>query len=150
MAQLAVESQAAGGGVRVGVQPWSKNWNLVLIIFNLSGTIIITTAPTFALGYNRDRTIKLHDCEHFSTLGLLFFGLFLCWLEITHIFQVVVLSLHIEVFVTVITVRVKQRQPPEYSLVTEADVELGLGGDLALEVRYLDLGSEIKIMSGFL
>ena len=50
-----------------------------------------------------------------------------------------VLSLQIEVFVTGITVKVKQCEPPEDGLVTEADVELGLGGDIALEVRYLDL-----------
>ena len=50
-----------------------------------------------------------------------------------------VLSLQTEVFITGVTVRVKQCQPPEDGLVTEADVELGLGGDIALEVRYLDL-----------
>ena len=50
-----------------------------------------------------------------------------------------VLSLQIEVFVTGITVKVKQCEPPEDGLVTEADVELGLGRDLALEVRYFDL-----------
>ena len=50
-----------------------------------------------------------------------------------------VLSLRAEVFITGGAVGVEQREPPEDGLVTEADVELGLGGDLALEVRYLDL-----------
>ena len=50
-----------------------------------------------------------------------------------------VLSLQIEILITGVTVRVEQCQPSEDGLVTEADVELGLGGDIALEVRYLDL-----------
>ena len=50
-----------------------------------------------------------------------------------------VLPLRTEVFITGGAVRVEQREPPEDGLVTEADVELGLGGDLALEVGYLDL-----------
>ena len=50
-----------------------------------------------------------------------------------------VLPLRTEVFITGVAVGVEQREPPEDGLVTEADVELGLGGDLALEVRYLDL-----------
>ena len=99
----------------------------------------VIAAPTFALGHNRDRAVKLHDCKHFPP-GLLFFGVpLLCRLEITHTFQVVVLSLQTEVAVTGVPVRVEKSQPPEDGLVTEADVELGLGGDLALEVRYFDL-----------
>ena len=50
-----------------------------------------------------------------------------------------VLSLRAEVFLTGVAVGVEQREPPEDGLVTEADVELGLGSDLALEVGYLDL-----------
>ena len=50
-----------------------------------------------------------------------------------------VLSLRAEVFITGVAVGIEQREPPEDGLVTEADVELGLGGDLALEVGYLDL-----------
>ena len=50
-----------------------------------------------------------------------------------------VLPLQTEVFITGVAVGVEQREPPEDGLVTEADVELGLGGDLALEVGYLDL-----------
>ena len=50
-----------------------------------------------------------------------------------------VLSLRAEVFLTGVAVGVEQREPPEDGLVTEADVELGLGGDVTLEVRYLDL-----------
>ena len=50
-----------------------------------------------------------------------------------------VLSLRAEVFITGVAVGIEQREPPEDGLVTEADVELGLGGDVTLEVRYLDL-----------
>ena len=50
-----------------------------------------------------------------------------------------VLPVQIEVFITGLAFGVEQREPPEDGLVAEADVELGLGGDLALEVRYLDL-----------
>ena len=47
--------------------------------------------------------------------------------------------LSLQTKVSIIGVGVEQREPPEDGFVTEADVELGLGGDLALEVGYLDL-----------